>query len=77
MHQFGCQYPLQTILDTSQNTFRSMAKQKGGNFKENFYDEFDNFDEQQLEYQYGVKVQNKGRTPKKQKKLKFDGDYEY
>ena len=54
-----------------------MAKQKGGNFKENFYNEIDNFDEQELEYQYGVKVQNKGRTPKKQKKLKFDGDFEY
>jgi len=51
-----------------------MARQKGGNVKEYFYDEFDNFDEQQLEYQYGVKVQNKGRTPKKQKKIKFDGD---
>lgn len=76
-HQFGYQYLLQTILDTSQNTFQSMAKQKGGNFKENFYNEFDNFDEQELEMQYGVKVQNKGRTPKKQKKLKFDGDYEY
>jgi len=25
-----------------------MAKQKGGNFKENFYNEFDNFDEQEL-----------------------------
>ena len=54
-----------------------MAKQKGGNFKEHFYNDFDNFDEQELEYQYGVKAQNKDRTPKKQKKLKFDGDYEY
>ena len=50
-----------------------MAKQKGSNFKE-FYNEFDEFDEQDLEMQYGVKVQNKGRTPKKQKKIKFDGD---
>jgi len=49
-----------------------MAKQKG-NFKD-FANEFDEFDEQELEYQYGVKVQNKGRTPKKQKKIKFDGD---
>jgi hypothetical protein len=24
--------------------------------------------------QYGVKVQNKGRSPKKSKKIKFDGD---
>jgi hypothetical protein len=54
-----------------------MAKQKGGNFKENFYSEFDQFDEQELEQQYGVKVQNKGRTPNKQKKLKFDGDFEW
>ena len=53
-----------------------MAKQKGNNSKSE-YNDFDNFDEQLLEYQYGVKVQNKGRTPKKQKKLKFDGDYEY
>ena len=52
-----------------------MAKQKG-NYRDQFQ-EFDQFDEQELEYQYGVKVQNKGRTPKKQKKLKFDGDYEY
>jgi len=54
-----------------------MAKSKSGNFKEQFYSDFDNFDEQELEYQYGVKVKNLGRTPKKQKKLKFDGDYEY
>jgi len=54
-----------------------MAKQKGNNFKQDFYSDYDNFDEQELEMQYGVKVQNKGRTPKKQKKLKFDGDYEY
>lgn len=73
MHQFRYQHPLQTILDTSQDTFQSMAKQKGSNFKE-FYNEFDEFDEQDLEMQYGVKVQNKGRTPKKQKKIKFDGD---
>lgn len=73
LHQFGYQHPLQTILDTSQDTFRSMAKQKGQNFKE-FYNDFDNFDEQELELQYGVKVQNKGRSPKKQKKIKFDGD---
>jgi len=44
-----------------------MAKAKGTNFKD-FQNEFDEFDEQELEYQYGVKVQNKGRTPKKQKK---------
>jgi hypothetical protein len=50
-----------------------MAKAKGTNFKD-FQNEFDEFDEQELEYQYGVKVQNKGRTPKKQKKIKFDGD---
>ena len=50
-----------------------MAKQKGQGFKD-FSNEFDEFDEQELEYQYGVKVQNKGRTPKKQKRLKFDGD---
>jgi hypothetical protein len=50
-----------------------MAKQKGQNFKE-FYNDFDNFDEQELEMQYGVKVQNKGRSPKKSKKIKFDGD---
>jgi len=53
-----------------------MAKQKGINPKNDYID-LDNFDEQELEYQYGVKVQNKGRTPKKQKKLKFDGDFEY
>ena len=53
-----------------------MAKQKGINPKNDYID-FDNFDEQELEYQYGVKVQNKGRTPKKQKKLKFDGDFEW
>jgi len=51
-----------------------MAKQKSNSNKYDFYQEFDNFDEQELEMQYGVKVQNKGRTPKKQKKLKFDGD---
>ena len=50
-----------------------MAKQKGQGFKD-FYQDFDNFDEQELEMQYGVKVQNKGRSPKKQKKIKFDGD---
>ena len=49
-----------------------MAKQKA-NFKDS-YNEFDNFDEHELEMQYGVKVQNKGRTPKKQKRIKFDGD---
>jgi len=49
-----------------------MAKQKT-NFKD-LYQDFDEFDEQDLEMQYGVKVQNKGRTPKKQKKIKFDGD---
>lgn len=76
MHLIRYQHPLQTILDTSQNTFQAMAKQKGINPKNDYID-FDNFDEQELEYQYGVKVQNKGRTPKKQKKLKFDGDFEY
>lgn len=50
-----------------------MAKQKGHNFKD-FYNEFDEFDEQEVEQIYGVKVQNKGRTPKKQKRIKFDGD---
>lgn len=50
-----------------------MAKQKS-NYKDQFYNDYDNFDEQELEMQYGVKVQNKGRTPKKQKKIKFDGD---
>jgi hypothetical protein len=49
-----------------------MAKQKS-NFKD-LYSDYDNFDEQELEMQYGVKVQNKGRTPKKQKRIKFDGD---
>lgn len=52
-----------------------MARQKGTSFKEDFYNNFDEFDEQEVEYQYGIKVQNKGRTPKKQKRLKFDGDY--
>jgi hypothetical protein len=50
-----------------------MDKQKS-NYKDQFYNDYDNFDEQELEMQYGVKVQNKGRTPKKQKKIKFDGD---
>ena len=50
-----------------------MAKQKGTNFKD-VYSEFDEFDEQEVEQIYGVKVQNKGRTPKKQKRIKFDGD---
>ena len=54
-----------------------MAKQKGNSSKYDFSNEFDHFDEQELEYQYGVKVQNKGRTPKKQKKIKFDGDFEW
>jgi hypothetical protein len=53
-----------------------MARQKNSNSKE-FYSDFDQFDEQDLEHQYGVKVKNMGRTPKKQKRLKFDGDYEY
>lgn len=51
-----------------------MAKSKAGNYKENFFNDFDEFEEQELEIQYGVKVKNIGRTPKKQKKLKFDGD---
>ncbi len=50
-----------------------MAKQKGQNFKD-FYNEFDEFDEQEVEQIYGVKVQNTGRSPKKQKRIKFDGD---
>jgi len=54
-----------------------MARQKNSNSKNEFFQDFDEFDEQDLEYQYGVKVQNKGRTPKKQKRLKFDGDYEW
>ena len=32
-----------------------MAKAKGNNFKD-IYNDFDQFDEQELEYQYGVKV---------------------
>ena len=51
-----------------------MAKYKAGNYKENFYNDFDEFEEQEVEQKYGVKVKNIGRTPKKQRKIKFDGD---
>ena len=54
-----------------------MAKSKAGNYKENFYNDFDEYEEQEVERNYGVKVKNIGRTPKKQKKLKFDGDFEW
>jgi len=50
-----------------------MARSKNTN-RNDFYQDFDEFDEQLVENQYGVKIKNLGRTPKKQKKLKFDGD---
>ena len=51
-----------------------MARSKNSNSND-FYQDFDEFDEQVVEKTYGVKIKNMGRTPKKTKKIKFDGDY--
>jgi len=50
-----------------------MARNKH-NGNNDLYQDFDEYDEQTVEKQYGVKIQNISRTPKKQKKVKFDGD---
>jgi hypothetical protein len=51
-----------------------MARSKTNGTKHEFYSDFDQFDEQAVENTYGVKIKNLGRTPKKTKKIKFDGD---
>jgi len=48
-----------------------MARNK--NTQTEQYD-FDEFDQQVVEKNYGVKIKNISRTPKKTKKIKFDGD---
>jgi aromatic ring-opening dioxygenase catalytic subunit (LigB family) len=50
-----------------------MARSKKSN-KNDLIQDFDEFDEELVEVQYGIKIKNLGRTSKKQKKLKFDGD---
>lgn len=51
-----------------------MARSKNSSTND-FYQDFDEFDEKVVEKTYGVKIKNMGRTPKKTKKIKFDGDY--
>ena len=63
--------PLQTIVDPLEQT---MARSKTNSGSNDFYQDFDEFDERLVENQYGVKIKNLGRTPKKTKKIKFDGD---
>jgi hypothetical protein len=63
--------PLQTIVDPLEQT---MARAKSNSGSNDFYQDFDEFDERLVENQYGVKIKNLGRTPKKTKKIKFDGD---
>ena len=63
--------PLQTIVDTLEQT---MARNKSNSGNNDLYQDFDEFDERLVEKQFGVKIKNLGRTPKKTKKIKFDGD---
>lgn len=51
-----------------------MARSKNNSSQNDFYQDFDEFDERTVENSYGVKIKNISRTPKKTKKIKFDGD---
>lgn len=62
---------LQTIVDPLEQT---MARNKSNSNNNDLYQDFDEFDERLVEKQFGVKIKNIGRAPKKTKKIKFDGD---
>lgn len=51
-----------------------MARSKNNSSQNDYYQDFDEFDERTVENSYGVKIKNISRTPKKTKKIKFDGD---